>query len=51
MTDVLPAIREISVSGSLLAGPVREAIERFITARGVPAFEWPPAIGVTVPWP
>ena len=34
MTDVLlPAIRELSVSGSLSVGPVREAIERFVTAR------------------
>lgn len=51
---MLPAIRELSVSGSLSAGPVRETIERFVTARGVPAFrdfEWPSAIGITVPWP
>jgi hypothetical protein len=51
MTDMLPVIRELSVSGSLPAEPVREAIERFVTARGVPAFEWLSDIGVTVPWP
>jgi hypothetical protein len=39
MTDVLPAIRKLSVSGPLPAGPDREAIERFVTARGLPAFE------------
>jgi len=48
MTNMLPAIRELSVSGSLSVGPVREAIERFVTARGVLALEWPSAIGVTV---
>ena len=38
MTDVLPAIQELTVSGSLSAGPVREAIEEFATARGLSAF-------------
>jgi len=41
MTDVLPAIQKLSVSRSLPAGPVREAIERFVAARGLPAFEKP----------
>ena len=36
MTDVLPAIRELSVSESLSAGPVRKAIEQFVTTRGAP---------------
>jgi hypothetical protein len=45
MTDVLLlAIQELSVTESLSAGPVREAIERFVAARGLPAFEWLPAI-------
>ncbi|KAN0118585.1 hypothetical protein V8E52_005008 [Russula decolorans] len=35
MTDVLPAIQELSVAGSLSAGPVREAIERFVAVRGL----------------
>lgn len=39
MTDVLPAIQELSVSSSLPAGPVREVIEQFVAARGLPAFE------------
>jgi hypothetical protein len=40
MTDVLLlAIQELSVTGSLSAGPVREAVERFVAARGLPAFE------------
>ena len=35
MTDVLPAIQELSVSESLSAGPVREAIEQFVAVRGL----------------
>jgi hypothetical protein len=35
MTVVLPAIQELSVSRSLSAGPVREAIEQFVAARGL----------------
>jgi hypothetical protein len=50
MMDLSPAIRGLSVSMSLSAGPVREAIEQSVTGRGVPTFEWPSAIGVTVPW-
>ena len=38
MTDVLPALQELTVCGSLSPGPVREAIEQFLTARGLPAF-------------
>jgi hypothetical protein len=41
MTDVVPAIQKLSVSRSLPAGPVREAIEQFVAARGLPAFEKP----------
>ncbi len=41
MTDVLPAIQELSVSRSLSAGPVREAIEQFVAARGLSVFETP----------
>jgi len=41
MTDVLPAIQKLSVSRSLPAGPVREAIEQFVAGRGLPAFEKP----------
>ena len=41
MTNVLPAIRELSVSRSLSPGPAREAIEQFATARGLSAFETP----------
>jgi hypothetical protein len=41
MTDVLPAIRELTLSESLSAGPVREAIEQFATARGLSAFGTP----------
>ncbi|KAF8491234.1 hypothetical protein F5888DRAFT_1637760 [Russula emetica] len=41
MTDVLPAIQELSVYKSLSAGPVREAIEQFVTARGLSVFETP----------
>jgi hypothetical protein len=41
MTDVLPAIRELTVSGSLSPGPVREAIEQFATARGLSVLETP----------
>jgi hypothetical protein len=40
MTDVLPAIQELSVSGSLSEGPVQEAIEQFVAARGL-RFETP----------
>jgi hypothetical protein len=40
-TNVLPAIQELSVSRSLSAGPVREAIEQFVTARGLSVFETP----------
>ena len=39
MTGVLPAIQELTVSDSLSAGPVREAIEQFATARGLSVFE------------
>jgi len=39
--DVLPAIQKLSVSGSLPAGPVREAIEQFVAARGLTALEKP----------
>src|SRR5258708_31408719 len=39
ITDVLPAIHKLSVSEPLPAGPDREAIERFVTARGLTAFE------------
>ncbi len=35
MTDVLPAIQSLSVSTPLSAGPVREGIEQFVTARGL----------------
>jgi hypothetical protein len=41
MTDVLPAIQKLFVSGSLPVGPVRDAIEQFVAARGLPAFEKP----------
>ena len=42
MTDVLPALQELSVSESLPAGPVLEAIEQFVTARrGLSVFETP----------
>jgi hypothetical protein len=41
MTNVLPAIQELTVSESLSAGPVREAIEEFATARGLSAFGTP----------
>ena len=42
-TDVLPAIQNLSVSPgrSLRAGPVREAIEQFVTARSFKALEEP----------
>ena len=43
MTDVLPAIQELTVSTvssrSLPEEPVREAIEQFVTARGLSVFE------------
>jgi hypothetical protein len=39
MTDVLPAIQELSVFRSLSAGPVREAIEQFVAARGLSVVE------------
>jgi hypothetical protein len=39
MTDVLPAIQELSVPRSLPAGPVREAIEQFVAARGLSVVE------------
>ena len=39
MTGVLPAIQKLTVSISLSAGPVREAIEQFVTARGLSVFE------------
>ena len=39
MTGVLPAIQELTVSRSLSAGPVREAIEQFVAARGLSVFE------------
>jgi hypothetical protein len=39
MTNVLPGIQELTVSGSLSAGPVREAIEQFVTARGLSVLE------------
>ena len=39
ITDVLPAIQELSVSMGLRAGPDREAIERFAAARGLSVFE------------
>jgi len=35
MTDVLPAIQRLSVTRPLSAGPVREGIEQFVTARGL----------------
>ncbi len=38
ITDVLPSLRKLSISEPLPAGPDREAIERFVTARGLPAF-------------
>jgi hypothetical protein len=41
MTNVLPAIQELTVSRFLSAGPVREAIEEFVTARGLSVFETP----------
>ena len=41
MTDVLPAMQELSISRSLSAGPVREAIEQFVAARGLSVFETP----------
>ena len=37
MTDVLPAIQELFVSRSLPAGPIREAIQQFVAARGLPS--------------
>ena len=40
-SDVLPAIQKLSVSRSLPAGTVREAIEQFIIARGLTALEKP----------
>ena len=39
MTGVLPAIQELTVSRSPSIGPVREAIEQFVTARGPFVFE------------
>ena len=45
MTDVLPAIQKLSLFKSLSAGPVREAIEQFVTARGLSAFETPGSAG------
>jgi hypothetical protein len=39
--DVLPAIQELSISRSLSAGPVLEAIEQFVAARGLSGFETP----------
>jgi hypothetical protein len=39
MTDVLPAIQKLSVSGSLPAGSVQEAMEQFVAARGLPTLE------------
>ena len=42
MTDVLPAIRELTISKPLSAGPAREAIEQFVTARGLSTFGTPP---------
>jgi hypothetical protein len=42
ITDVLPAIQELSVLRSLSAGPVLEAIEQFVVARGLSGFETPP---------
>ena len=39
MTGVLPAIQELTVSRSLSAGPVQEAIEQFVTARGLSVSE------------
>jgi hypothetical protein len=44
MTDVLPAIQKLFVSGPLPAGPVREAIQQFVAARGFPAFESLPSL-------
>ena len=41
MTDVLPVIQELSMLEFLPAGPVREAIEQFVAARGLSAFEPP----------
>ena len=43
MTDVLPAIQKLSIynSRSLQSGPVREAIEQFVAARGLLASENP----------
>jgi hypothetical protein len=43
MTDVLPAIQELSVSSglSLSPGPVPEAIGQFVAARGLSVFETP----------
>jgi hypothetical protein len=35
MTDVLPAIQRLSVSTPLSAGPIRDGIEEFVTARGL----------------
>jgi hypothetical protein len=43
MTDALPAIQELTVLKPLSAGPVREAIEQFVTARGLSAFGTPPS--------
>ncbi|KAI0277116.1 hypothetical protein BGY98DRAFT_652007 [Russula aff. rugulosa BPL654] len=43
MTDVLPAIQELTVFEPLSAGPVREAIEQFVTARGLSTFGTPPS--------
>jgi len=41
MTDVLPALQNLSICRptSFPSGPIREAIEQFIAARGLPAFE------------
>jgi hypothetical protein len=41
VTDVLPAVQELSIFRSLSAGPVREAIEQFVAARGLSVFETP----------
>ena len=45
ITGVLPAIQKLTVCGSLPAGPVREAIEQFVTGRGLTVFKTPASSG------